>query len=213
MRNNGVVDEMSFEPISPREAQVLDGVRGHLTNAEIAHRLHISVRTVESHVSALLRKTGTPDRRRLAALPVGAAPGRLGGVEGVAGLPRTWTTFVGRVAEMEELNVAVEASRLVTLVGAGGVGKTRLAVMAATRSGRGFPAGGAFVDLVPVRAEFVVEAVAGALGVLESPPNRSSSRYSIDSTWDDCFLFSITVSTCWRRWPPSRPKPWRPARP
>ena len=81
-----------------------------------------------------------------------------------------WTTFVGRAAEMGELIGALEAGRLVTLVGAGGVGKTRLAVTAATQSGARFPAGGAFVDLVPVRAEFVVETVAAALGVLESPP-------------------------------------------
>ncbi|MDT4975422.1 MAG: Bacterial regulatory protein luxR family, partial [Pseudonocardiales bacterium] len=37
-------------------------VRLHLTNAQIAARLHLSVRTVESHVSAMLRKLGVADR-------------------------------------------------------------------------------------------------------------------------------------------------------
>ena len=58
--------------VSEREAEVLAAVRDHLTNAEIAARLYISVRTVESHVSSLLRKlqagrparAGAPPRRR-----------------------------------------------------------------------------------------------------------------------------------------------------
>jgi len=53
--------------VSAREAEVLAGVGEHLTNAEIAARLHISVRTVESHVSSLLRKLQVDDCRALAA--------------------------------------------------------------------------------------------------------------------------------------------------
>ena len=54
--------------MSAREAEVLDAVAAHLSNAQIAGRLHISVRTVESHVRSLLRKFGAADRRELAAL-------------------------------------------------------------------------------------------------------------------------------------------------
>ncbi len=53
--------------VSAREAEVLAAVADHLTNAEIAARLFISVRTVESHVSSLLRKLQVADRRELAA--------------------------------------------------------------------------------------------------------------------------------------------------
>ncbi len=55
---------------------MLAAVGAHLSNAQIAGRLHISVRTVESHVSSLLRKFGVADRRELAALApaVSAAP-------------------------------------------------------------------------------------------------------------------------------------------
>jgi DNA-binding NarL/FixJ family response regulator len=42
--------------ITEREAEVLAAVAQQLRNREIAGRLHISVRTVESHVAALLRK-------------------------------------------------------------------------------------------------------------------------------------------------------------
>ena len=44
--------------VTAREAEVLAVIGGRLTNQEIAERLCISVRTVESHVSALLRKLG-----------------------------------------------------------------------------------------------------------------------------------------------------------
>ncbi len=60
--------------ISPREAEVLAAVGEHLSNAQIAHRLHISVRTVESHVSSLLRKLGADDRRALAGPGAGGRP-------------------------------------------------------------------------------------------------------------------------------------------
>ena len=52
--------------MTDREHDVLGLVAGHLTNAEIADRLSLSVRTVESHVSSLIRKLGVTDRRGLA---------------------------------------------------------------------------------------------------------------------------------------------------
>ena len=54
--------------VSEREAEVLGLVGDHLSNAQIARRLSISIRTVESHVSSLLRKLDVSDRRGLADL-------------------------------------------------------------------------------------------------------------------------------------------------
>src|SRR5260370_25628808 len=70
--------------VSAREAEVLAALGERLTNAEIGDRLFISIRTVESHVSSLLRKLQVDDRRAPAAtapaLPPAAArepdPGR-----------------------------------------------------------------------------------------------------------------------------------------
>ncbi|MFG3713747.1 ATP-binding protein [Micromonospora sp. NPDC049460] len=151
---------------SKREAEVLALLRLRLSNAEIAERLFISVRTVESHVSSLLRKYGVADRFDLAALaeppPGGAAP-----TGPLAGLPDPRTAFVGRGPERDTILAALQHHRLVTLVGPGGVGKTRLACVVAAAAARSFPLGTAFVDLVPVRDDFVAQAVATALGVTE----------------------------------------------
>ena len=159
--------------ISVREAEVLAAVADHQTNAEIAQRLHISVRTVESHVSSLLRKLGVSDRRALAhrAGDALSSPATKDSADGppMAGFPHAWTTFIGRGAELQELSSSLADSRLVTVVGPGGVGKTRMVAEAAAQVAPGFAGGGAFVDLVPVGAHFVVQAVATALGVVERP--------------------------------------------
>lgn len=60
--------------VSGREAEVLVLVAAGLTNVEIATRLFLSPRTVESHVASLLRKTGTARRTDLAALAWALSP-------------------------------------------------------------------------------------------------------------------------------------------
>ena len=53
--------------VSAREADVLAALGEHLTNAEIAARLFISVRTAQGHVENILRKLGFNSRSRIAA--------------------------------------------------------------------------------------------------------------------------------------------------
>ncbi|QKV73348.1 LuxR C-terminal-related transcriptional regulator [Amycolatopsis sp. Hca4] len=151
--------------ISPREREVLLALADRLTNAEIAERLYVSVRTVESHVSALLRKLDARDRRELAARAPGpATPAGL-----VTGTPRPPTSFVGRAAECDALVRLVAESRVTTVLGPGGMGKTRLAVAATEAAASHFPDGATFVNLVPSRPGSVLESVAAGLGVLPHP--------------------------------------------
>ncbi|GAA1309473.1 ATP-binding protein [Pseudonocardia xinjiangensis] len=167
MKQDGVAEAS----ISVREAEVLAAVGEHLTNAEIATRLFISIRTVESHVSSLLRKFGASDRRALSLLAAQRSrdPAPSGDTSRrVAPLPSPLTSFVGRTSERAELAAALSGPRLVTAVGPGGVGKTRLALaVAADVSGR-FADGVWYADLVPVSDPLMVaSAVAGAIGLGE----------------------------------------------
>lgn len=65
-------------------------------------------------------------------------------------LPRPISSFVGRVRELSELKQAIQASPLVTLVGPGGIGKTRLAIEAGLPMQSQFSDGVWFVDLAAV---------------------------------------------------------------
>src|SRR5262245_20495302 len=80
--------------------------------------------------------------------------------------PSQLTTFVGREVELSELArlLADPACRLLTLVGPGGIGKTRLAIEAAARRQDDFPDGVHFVSLTPLNsAENIVFAIAQSL--------------------------------------------------
>ena len=79
-------------------------------------------------------------------------------------LPADPTSFVGRRRELAELRRKLAAARLVTLVGPGGVGKSRLALQAAAELGRRFNDGAWLVELAEVRDPALVpNAVLAAL--------------------------------------------------
>ena len=83
-------------------------------------------------------------------------------------LPTPLTTFVGRAAERAALAALLEERRMVTAVGPGGVGKTRLALAVAADAADRFADGVRFVDLVPVTdPAMVAPAVAAGLGLGE----------------------------------------------
>jgi predicted ATPase/DNA-binding CsgD family transcriptional regulator len=158
--------------VSDREAEVLALVGDHRSNAEIARRLFISVRTVESHVSSLLRKLGVADRRALAELTASlGTPEHQPALAVVPPpLPPSLTSFVGRAAERAALAETLNGHRLVTALGPGGVGKTRLALAVAADVSERYGDGAWYVDLVPVTDGAMVGAtVASAFGFGEQP--------------------------------------------
>jgi predicted ATPase/class 3 adenylate cyclase len=85
-------------------------------------------------------------------------------------LPGEVTALVGRDAEIELVGAALAESRIVTLTGQGGSGKTRLALGVARAVTRRYPHGVWFVDLAALRDPGLLEAaIASALGIRESP--------------------------------------------
>ena len=95
-----------------------------------------------------------------------AAPG------GYAPLPLPLTPLLGRERELATLVSLLRTGdiRLVTLTGAGGSGKTRLALEVGADVSGAFSDGVVFVDLAPLRdAEFVLPTIAGAFSVRERP--------------------------------------------
>jgi predicted ATPase len=81
-------------------------------------------------------------------------------------LPLELTSFIGRRAELGDVNALLSTSRLVTLTGLGGVGKTRLALRVAWARQLNFPDGVWLVELGDLRdGRLLVDVVAAALGL------------------------------------------------
>ena len=100
--------------MSGRETEVLGLLGEHLSHAEIAARLFISVRTVESHVASLRRKLNVGTHRELVRLAAGyraavTGPG-LAAPPAPPALPAPLTSFVGRSDERAALAAAVLAA-------------------------------------------------------------------------------------------------------
>ena len=98
----------------------------------------------------------------------------------LSNLPAEVTSFVGRRAELREVKRLLTTTRLLTLTGSGGAGKTKLALRAAAEMSRGFPGGAWLVLLDSVRDPLLVtQAVFSALGV-----HDLSSGLSLSSLTD-----------------------------
>lgn len=119
------------------------------TRALLRHALPpgVSVTDLGEH-----RLRGIAEPMRLAQVAIDGFPGdfpppKSEGARGLR-LPREPTNFVGRTAELEAVHDLLAESRLVTLVGPGGAGKTRLAIEAARRATDRFVDGAIWIPLV-----------------------------------------------------------------
>ena len=90
-------------------------------------------------------------------------------------LPVQLTNFIGRQSEIDHVRRTLDDHRLVTLTGAGGAGKTRLAVQVATMVAGEFD-GVCYIDLAPINHPEAVAVTAARTLNLPDQPGRSTTE-------------------------------------
>ena len=164
--------------LTKREQEILELIAFGLSNKEIAQRLGLGRRTVETHINRILGKLDVSSRTR-AVVEAGRA-GLLGNAPANApvsplqvrpnNLPFQLTALLGREQDLIDVKILLEGTRLLTLSGSGGVGKTRLALRVGVDLIGLYQDGVWFCDFSPISdASLVSSVVAHALGVRERP--------------------------------------------
>jgi predicted ATPase/class 3 adenylate cyclase len=109
-------------------------------------------------------------------------------------LPQHATSFVGRERELDEVAKALMRARLLTLVGVGGIGKTRLVLQVAADTLDRYPDGVWFVELAPIADQSAVtHAVAKVLGVAEE---SGRSLVDVVSRWATDKRLLLVLDNC-----------------
>jgi predicted ATPase/DNA-binding CsgD family transcriptional regulator len=159
--------ELFLDNLTWREQDILNLLAERLSNREIAERLYLAESTVKDYVGRILAKLQVKNRRQAAErakelgilenVPESASSRKLN-------LPSSPTPFIGRTSELELIKKELEKTRLLTLSGPGGMGKTRLALRTAELFTDDFRNGSFFVSLAPIRSvEHIIQAVAEAV--------------------------------------------------
>jgi predicted ATPase/DNA-binding CsgD family transcriptional regulator/tetratricopeptide (TPR) repeat protein len=178
-----------LSPLTRREQEVLELMAFGLANKEIAHRLSLSRRTVETHIDHVLGKLNAATRAR-AVVEAGRA-GLLGGTGTSAAasaadsrpnnLPFQLTTLLGRDQDLVEVKSLIEAHRLVTLSGSGGVGKTRLALRIGVDLLDVYPNGAWLCDFSPISDPILITSAVAKVLVVRERQNRPLAESIVES--------------------------------
>jgi predicted ATPase/DNA-binding CsgD family transcriptional regulator/DNA-binding transcriptional regulator YiaG len=140
-----------------------------LSQAALARALGVASNTVARWERGE-RSIRSPELVDLALQRLAGKPDAAATKEPAHNLPAELNSFVGREDELATLRDLLLRERLLTLVGVGGVGKTRLALRLAIETIANYPDGVWLVELAPLAdPSLLAKAVASALGILERP--------------------------------------------
>jgi DNA-binding CsgD family transcriptional regulator len=171
-----------LDPLTSRELEILGLLAEGLSNREIAQKLVIAPGTVKWYNKQIYSKLNVHSREQ--AVEKSRSTGILPAQPAVPGdhpslaahnLPAQITSFVGRQREISEVKKLLAGSRLLTLSGPPGTGKTRLALQVASQVLHQFKDGVYFVELAPISDA----QVAYFKDVLDANP---------DVRWTFCFI-------------------------
>lgn len=169
-------DGLQVEKLTWREQEILSLLSERLTNREIADHLNLAESTVKDYVGKILSKLYVKNRReaveRAATLDL-LDTDNMSAVQPQTNFPTETTAFIGRADERKIITSVLVNTRLVTLTGPGGIGKTRLALKAAEEVADNFKDGIYFVSLAPIRlVDDIVQAVAEAVNFPVATPEQ-----------------------------------------
>jgi predicted ATPase/DNA-binding CsgD family transcriptional regulator len=155
------------EPLTHREREILAHLAGDLYSHEIAEALSLAPSSIKWYTRQIYAKLGVNSRKAAIqrARELGLLETKTGPVFHPHTLPAALTPFVGRQAELAQVRqmLADPVYRLLTLTGAGGVGKTRLALQAADELQSNYPQGAWLVELASLSdPELVPQTLAAA---------------------------------------------------
>jgi DNA-binding CsgD family transcriptional regulator len=165
---------------SRREIEILNLISDGLSNREIGQRLYLSLNTVKWYNKHLFAKLGVNSRtqalklaRQYNLLQPQADAKEEEKPYPINNLPAQLTSYVGRTREITEIQKLLADCRLVVLTGAGGTGKTRLALQVAEALSTHYRHGVWLVELAPLSDPALV---ADAIGrVLKVKPSGDTS--------------------------------------
>ena len=168
MKNGYISSEVvPADELTWREQEVLILLADRHTNREIAGQLHLAESTVKDYVGRILGKLHVKNRRQAVerAKNLGLLDREVRTrVSTPTNLPAESTPFVGRKGELDQIKQHLESTRLLTLTGPGGIGKSRLALRSALELSEDFEDGIFYVSLAPISsAEHIIQTIAESL--------------------------------------------------
>ncbi len=177
-----------LDSLTKREQEILYLITQGLSNKQIAEELYLSPGTIKTHSHNIYSKLGVSSRTQalikaeeLGILSEADSPVSENVAQHPASdhLPTQLTPFIGRKAELSQLSAMIEDERmrLITILGSGGMGKTRLAIELARRHKTAFKDGAIFIPLAPIAdvknlAAAMIDALGKRLQAGEKPEQQ-----------------------------------------